>query len=108
VIATGSHVGIAFSLTEYLDIASPVSNGIASILATLLSYVINAMWSFSSRLAGRTFFRFVTVASFGFLLAILIAWLAGLAGYSHLTGTLAVAFILPPVTFVLHNYWTFR
>lgn len=107
IFVTGVHVGVATFLVKYINSFPPLANGVAFAAATLMSYLINTLWSFSERLRGRTLLRFLTVSMFGLWFAVSISWMTQKLGFNYMTGIFAVAIILPPVTFVLHNYWTY-
>lgn len=107
-LVTGVHV-VAAVLFVHLVLANPpLANGFAFVVATMVSYLINTLWSFSSRLHGRTLGRFVVVSIGGFGLAMLVAWVAQRVGLGYLAGIAAVALIIPVYTFILHNFWTYR
>lgn len=105
---TALHALVAILFINFVVAQPPLANGVAFAVATVVSYVINTTWSFSARLQGRTLMRFMLVSFGGFLLAMLIAWAAQLAGLHYLLGIGAVALIIPAFTFVLHNFWTYR
>jgi len=97
--------------TAFIELVSPIpaiANGLAFTAATVLSYLVNTHWSFSARLTGESFRRFLIVSAIGLVLAILISWGVQLAGHHYLWGILAVAASVTPVTFLLHNFWTYR
>ncbi|MFL7963172.1 GtrA family protein [Pseudomonas kielensis] len=107
-LVTAVH-GVAAVLFVHLILANPpLANGFAFVVATVVSYLINTLWSFSSRLHGRTLGRFVVVSIGGFWLAMLVAWVAQRVGLDYLAGIAAVALIIPVFTFILHNFWTYR
>lgn len=105
---TGVHTLLAAAFIELVSPLPPIANGLAFACATVLSYLINTHWSFSAKLSGNTFRKFLIVSLVGFVLAMLISWFMQLAGYHYLLGILAVAIGVPPVTFLLHNFWTYR
>lgn len=105
---TALHALIAVLFINFVAPQTPLANGVAFAVATVVSYVINTTWSFSARLHGRTLARFMLVSFGGFLLAMFVAWAAQLAGLHYLLGIGAVALIIPAFTFVLHNFWTYR
>ncbi|RON01585.1 sugar translocase [Pseudomonas brassicacearum] len=102
------HAVIAVLFINYVLPMPPLANGAAFAVATVVSYVINTTWSFSSRLHGRTLMRFMAVSGAGLLLAMVVAWAAQMAGLHYLLGIGAVALTIPAFTFVLHNFWTYR
>lgn len=85
-----------------------VANGVAFTVATLFSFTINTLWSFSQPLEKVVFFRFFVVALLGLPLSAGIATVVDWLGYSYVYGIAAVVCLLPPVNFVLHNFWTYR
>jgi putative flippase GtrA len=105
---TALHALVAVLLINFINAQPPLANGAAFVVATVVSYVINTTWSFSARLHGKTLRRFLLVSAGGFLLAMLVAWAAQMAGLNYLLGIVAVALTIPAFTFVLHNFWTYR
>ena len=108
VFVTGVHAAATIAFIQTWIPSPPLANGAAFIAATLVSYFINTRWSFSTRLRGRTFARFVAVAILGFLLAMLVALGVQELGFDYPVGIGAVAVTIPAVTFLLHNFWTYR
>lgn len=108
VFVTAVHAVIAVMFIQYLMPLPPLANGVAFVGATIVSYIINTTWSFSARMHGRTLFKFVTVSIVGLLLAMLVAWIAQEMGFNYLLGICAVALTIPLMTFVLHNFWTYK
>ena len=108
IFVTGIYLAIAILSIQYLFYAPPLANGVAFVGATIVSYVINTVWSFSARLNGKILCKFFTVSMVGFLLAMLVAWIVQELGFSYLLGIFAVTLTIPPMTFILHNFWTFR
>lgn len=107
-LATGLHVLIAVSFMRLLLPSPMLANGVAFVTATLFSYLINTLWSFSSRLHGRNLRRYIVVSALGCLLAVVVAGLAEHYGLPYLLGIVMVVFSVPPVTFLLHSFWTYR
>jgi putative flippase GtrA len=108
IVVTGVHFVIAITFIELIMPTPPLANGVAFAFATVASYLINTIWSFSGRLHGRTLSRFIAVSIVGFLLAMLVSWIVQELGFGYLLGICAVALTIPPMTFILHNFWTYR
>ena len=108
ILVTGLHVLVAAGFIRFILPLPSVANGVAFIIATIFSYLINTLWSFSSPLHGKNLIRFLLVSSLGCTLAITVSGLAELQGMSHWIGIACVVTVVPPVTFVLHNFWTYR
>lgn len=102
------HSLVALTLIALWHSPPPAANGVAFVVATVFSYVVNTLWSFSAPLHGRNLTRFLVVSGVGFLLAITLAWLAELMGWSPIAGIALVVVVVPGVSFGLHSLWTYR
>ena len=107
-LVTVLHVLIATTLIQTVLPAPSLANGVAFVAATIFSYVINTTWSFSSPLHGRNLFRFCVVSLIGLFLAMAISGAAQHYGLHYGYGIAFVVCIVPPVTFLLHNFWTYK
>ena len=108
VLVTGLHVLIATAFIQIVSLAPALANGVAFVVATIFSYLINTTWSFSIPLHGKNLFRFCIVSCGGLFLAMTISGTAHYYGLHYLYGISLVVCIVPPVTFLLHNFWTYR
>ncbi|MBQ0720518.1 MAG: GtrA family protein [Gammaproteobacteria bacterium] len=107
-LVTGIHVFSASGLILLLVVDPPIANGLAFVVATVFSYTINTLWSFSSPLHGRNLIRFMAVSMFGCFLAVSVASAAQHYDLHYLYGIGLVALVVPPATFLLHSFWTYR
>ena len=108
VVATGIHVLIAFVGVRAGDLHPALANALASIGATLFSYVMHTLWSFSSTLQIWSFFRFVVVSLGSCILAAAIAAAAEGLGLNYWAGIALVVCIIPVLSFSAHHFWTYR
>lgn len=108
VLVTGLHVVVAAGFIHLILPKPAVANGVAFVVATVFSYLINTLWSFSSPLHARNLIRFLVVSGVGCVLAITVSGLAELYGMHYWIGIASVVAIVPPVTFILHSMWTYR
>jgi putative flippase GtrA len=108
IFVTALHIVIATAFIELILPQPALANGVAFLIATLTSYLINTIWSFSSRLHGKTLFRFSLVSFFGLFLSVAISGAAQAYGLPYWYGIAAVTCVVPPTNFVLHNFWTYR
>ena len=108
ILVSALHAAIAFTLLRFVTTSPALANGGAFVTATAASYALNTLWSFSRRPTGRTLQRFVAVSVTGLVLAMAIARQCELLGLSNWQGIVAVVILLPPITFLLHNFWTYR
>ena len=106
--ATGVHVAIATTLINGFSATQVQANGVAFICANVCSYLLNALWSFSAKPGRANFLRFYLVSVLGLALTLAISWGAQMAGLSYWAGLVAILATVPPLTFALHRFWTFR
>jgi putative flippase GtrA len=107
-LVTAFHVVVAASLIRVLQAPPALANAMAFSLATVLSYTVNTLWSFSRPLQGIALIRFAAVSLLGLALTVAIAALAHSHGLSYWAGIAGVVCTVPPVTFLLHKAWTYR
>ncbi len=105
---TAVHVIIAASLIELLLAGPAVANGIAFIIAACVSFIANARFTFKTGLDGRSFVRFLLVTGICGGLSAAIAARVEAQGLDYRIGIAAVVVIVPPLTFLFHNFWSFR
>jgi len=112
---TGIHALVALLCLEGFFLGVPaivagpvVANGIAFLVATAFSYVVNTLWSFSTDINLRNFQRFIVVAVLGLCAAMGLARLAELVGLPPLGSVVLVVCVMPFVNFGLHSLWTYR
>lgn len=106
--ATGVHVLIAFACIRFVELPPALSNAVASIIATIFSYVAHTLWSFSEALQMRNLTRFIAVSAAASALAAAIAALAEACGLSYWIGIAWVVCIVPAASFSVHHLWTYR
>jgi putative flippase GtrA len=107
-MVTALHAAIAAGVIETSGLHEAYANGIAFAVATLTSYLLNTYWSFSAAPARTNLLRFILVALFGLVVTMAIAGAAAKAGFSYWIGIGCVVAAVPPMTFLLHNFWTYR
>jgi putative flippase GtrA len=107
VLTTLLHVAVAVSVIRTFTAPAWLANGVAFVVATSFSYVVNASVTFGSRPAGRSLLRYFVVAIVGLLLAMAISALADRAGLSYLAGIACVVVAVSGGTFIAHRNWTY-
>ena len=80
---------------------------LAFVLATLVSFVGNALWSFGARPTPAKAAMFFAVNTVGLALNMLIAWLLERAGVHYLLISLTVLVVVPLFNFAGHRLITF-
>ena len=107
-LITAIHIATTTAWLHFIYPASSIANGVAFVTATIISYVINTKWSFSAKLHKTNLYRFSIVSCVGLILAVTISGTAQHYGLQNALGTFFVVCAVPPVTFILHNFWTYR
>ena len=80
---------------------------LAFVIATLVSFVGNALWSFGARPTAAKAAMFFAVNTVGLGLNMLIAWLLERAGVHYLLISLTVLIVVPLFNFAGHRMITF-
>ncbi|CAG9245482.1 Putative flippase GtrA (Transmembrane translocase of bactoprenol-linked glucose) [Paraburkholderia unamae] len=106
VMATGVHVSVAWSVFNWLVRDATIANVAAFVVANIVSFLMQTLWSFSSRPSVARFSRFATVSAAGFLAAATIPWVCG--RQAIWLPTVAVVVCIPALSYVLHARWTYR
>lgn len=107
-LTTVVHVMVVMMCVHALGFAPVTANGTAFVVANLLSYLVHTYWSFSDAPAVQNLRRFIVVSLGGLGCAVLVAWAVQVAGWHYLYGTGLTILVLPIVSFLMHNFWTYR
>lgn len=112
---TGMHALVAFLCLNgfFLGVAGlvvgpVVANGVAFAVATIFSYVVNTLWTFSAEMNRKNFQRFGCVAVIGLMAAMLLAKLSELIGLPPIGSVVLVVCVMPVINFGLHSLWTYK
>lgn len=104
---TGVHALVVTLVYGWISKDAVLSNGVAFLVATTLSYPINTRWTFTMAGSWIRLRRFWIVSTLGLALTLVLSSLFEQAGLGVVGGTLGVVLVLPPFTFLLHRYWTY-
>lgn len=112
---TGIHTLVAVLCLEGFFLGLPwlvtgpvVANGVAFVVATVFSYVVNTLWSFSLEMNRRNLQRFLIVSVIGLFAAMTLAKLAEMIGLPPMGSVVLVVCVMPFVNFALHSLWTYK
>jgi len=104
---TTLHVVIAACFIRFFLVIPPLANGLAFVLVTLCSYLVNTIWIFSSQPNKTTFIRFFMISLIGLFVAVMISAICEHFNLHYLYGIGLIACIVPPLTFLLNFFWTY-
>ncbi len=102
------HVVVATILISLLNSSTQFGNGVAFVIATIFSYTVNTLWSFSNTLSRRTALRFIITSFGGLILTILISTAAEMLGLDYRAGIGLVVISVPVYSYLAHSLWTYR
>ncbi len=105
---TALHYAVAMSFLHLVWDSPAAANGLAFIVATTFSCIVNTLWSFSRTLSRTVFRRFGIVSVLGCLLSSATAGAADLAGLSNQAGIFSSVLFVTPIIYLLHRNWTYR
>jgi putative flippase GtrA len=105
--ATAVHALVALLLLRLAGVSYAGANLVASLTATLFSYLVNTLWSFEQRVSASNAWRFCTVALLGAGLAGVVAGTCESLGRGPAAAIVAVVAAVTPLTYLLHRSWTF-
>lgn len=108
VMSTLVHIAVAVACVDGAGLPPVASNGLAFLIANVFSYFAHTYWSFSHQPRPKSFLRFFVVSLIGLGSALMISWAVEQHGMHYLYGIAFTIVALPMVTFLLHNFWTYR
>jgi putative flippase GtrA len=108
VFNTALHSVVAVLWIQHISDKPSVANAVAFTVATFASFFINTLWSFSSVPDRFILSKFMVVALVGLPIAAGVSGLVDEMGLQYQIGIAAVLCVMPPVNFLLHNFWTYR
>ena len=106
-VATLVHSSITVALVELAHLHPSAANGLAYLVASIVSYVINTRYSFRSHYSFATWLRFILVSLLAGSLAAAIAWFVDWTGGQYFVGLGIIVTVLPMFSFLAHRYFTY-
>jgi putative flippase GtrA len=105
---TGIHLFIAGVLNVHMGLSQMYANLIAYVIASTLSFLMNAKWSFQKKPEIRNYSRFQLVSLFGLILSAGFGYLGDHFGWHFALTVLLIALTSPALSFLLHRSYTFQ
>lgn len=102
------HIIVASILISGFDTNTQLGNGSAFVVATLFSYTVNTLWSFSNTITSKNALRFIIVSIGGLGLTIVISLIADSLSLHYMLGIAMIVISVPIYTFLAHSLWTYR
>ena len=108
IAVTALHVVVAAGLIELRGVRPGTANGVAFVIANLVSYAANTHWTFQSRIGMGTWRRYIAVSIAAWLLTVTIAWGVERIEWHYLFGIAIVVTVVPILSFLAHRLFTYR
>ena len=106
-VSTLVHTTIAISALRLAGLNTLESNTCGFVVAVVVSYYLNTVWSFRKQLNKVYFRRFLVVNSISFSCLVCISVLSEKMAWMPLAGILLASLFIPLVSFLSHKYWTY-
>ena len=100
------HIAIASLYIYFIDQSLFQSNIVGFFVAYLFSYTIQSKFVFEKKLSTGKAFKYFLVQIGALLISILLT--DTMNEYNSYIKTIAIALLLPLVTFFIHRFWTFK
>ena len=107
VAASATYVGVMALVVDLLGRSILLGAFCAFVVATAVSYVGNALWSFGATLTASTAIRFWLITTVGLGLNLAIAWVLERLGAHYLVVSLVILIVVPAFNFAGHRLVTF-
>lgn len=106
-MATCVHTLVVFFLVKIRGGELGIANAVAFLAATGFSYVANTLWTFETKHSRNTLLRYLVVACIGSFFSYLLATLCTFLGFMWWMSVVLIVAIMPLLTWVAHDKWTY-
>ena len=106
-LAAATYVGVMALVVDLLGRSILLGAFCAFLVATAVSYVGNALWSFGAALTASTAIRFWLITTVGLCLNLALAWMLERLGAHYLVVSLVILIVVPLFNFAGHRLITF-
>ncbi|NOQ32272.1 MAG: hypothetical protein GQ570_14275 [Helicobacteraceae bacterium] len=104
--STAIHLSTAYAYIYFVANSLFISNLVGFSVAYIFSYVVQSRVVFRHSLGLKKALKYLAVQLISLVLALVSS--AYILEYNTYIKTLAIVFIIPLITFVIHKLWTFR
>jgi putative flippase GtrA len=108
IAATLTHAAVATLLIYFFQPSNLLSNVIAFLTATLISYFGNLYFVFNRKMNGKNISRFIIVSSLSLSIVSTVSFVSDVYEFNKYYNVLVIAILLPVVNFTIHKFWTFH
>ncbi len=108
VVNTFIHGSSVIAFVEILSFNPVVANIIAFFTSNVLSYFMNAKWTFLVIPSMSNYLKFLIASTSSLILTVTLATLAEYMRWHYLIGLLLIIVISPLVTYFIYKLWVFQ
>jgi putative flippase GtrA len=108
VCATVTHLMVAAVLIQIGSMSATVINVIAFVVANLITYFGNSLWSFVSTVCWITFRRHCAASVVSLAVTSVISFVLEQQELHPWVVTLGVVLLVPPLSFLMHHFYIYR
>lgn len=101
------HAGTVIVGVEYLQFSPTLANGVAFMLANLVSYFLNSAFTFKADVSLYKYYRFFVASLLSLGLTLLFAYIGTVLQVHYLFSLVAAIFVVPVVNFFILKAWAF-
>ena len=105
---TGVNFVLVVLFAGFFNINIVISSTLSFILSNILSFIINSKFIFYQEINFYFYLRFLTASILSFLITIGLNSLFFILDFHYILATIACIFIIPLLTFLTHNKWTWK
>lgn len=95
-------------MVKVLETNPSVANTIGYIVSTSISYGLNSIWSFKTKVGLDSLFRFVFVSLSSIAIVVTISELVTYLELNHIFSVLLILLVIPVLNYLMHKNWTFQ
>ncbi|NOI60039.1 GtrA family protein [Vibrio coralliilyticus] len=106
--STLTYLIISMGMVKVLETNPSVANTIGYIVSTSISYGLNSIWSFKTKVGLDSLFRFVFVSLSSIAIVVTISELVTYLELNHIFSVLLILLVIPVLNYLMHKNWTFQ
>jgi putative flippase GtrA len=104
---TVTHGAVLMFCVEIWSLAVVLSHLIAFGVANIISYVLNSIYTFHTKITFHRYTKFWAASMVSLGLTLILSWLINQHGFHYMAGFLIIVITVPIVSFVIMKFWAF-
>lgn len=104
---TVTHGAVLMLCVEIWSLAVVLSHLISFGVANIISFVLNSMYTFHTKITFRRYAKFWTASMVSLGLTLVLSLLINQYGFHYMAGFLIIVIVVPIVSFMIMKFWAF-